>query len=169
MQQFQPTHRLPEFGAGLRSHLARATLVRHPAPDSVAGDLPAEPLSSESSETTGAPAWVEWRPPQGSPAGSPPALEAYEPLAAPADAHPFPHTLLRQRAEEQAERLWRVCEEALRATTAAGAPDHALRLEAVRLLLAGGYEPSPSAARTPAAAPETDDLADFRRRRRLLG
>ena len=50
--------------------------------------------------------------------------------------------LLRARAGEQADRIWAVFEEALGATGPDGRPDHALRLQAARALLAEVYGPA---------------------------
>jgi hypothetical protein len=72
--------------------------------------------------------------------------------------------LLREHAEEQAERLVLTFEQALEATEPDGRPDFSTRLTALRLLLDEAY-------REPAAgAPESkieDELAELRRRRNL--
>jgi hypothetical protein len=72
--------------------------------------------------------------------------------------------LLREHAEEQAERLVLTFEQALEATEPDGRPDFSTRLTALRLLLDEAYrEPG-------AGAPESrveDELAELRRRRNL--
>jgi hypothetical protein len=73
--------------------------------------------------------------------------------------------LLREHAEEYAEQLVLVFEQALDATTADGRPDFATRLTALRLLLTEAYaEPSVGSATTSPSAVE-DELAELRRRR----
>ena len=72
--------------------------------------------------------------------------------------------LLRERVGEQAERIWAVFDEALRATDADGRPDHALRLRAAWALLAEVYGP-PAEAELPAGA--HDELAALRRAKSL--
>src|ERR671937_258198 len=47
--------------------------------------------------------------------------------------------LLRRRAEQEVERLWRTFDEALEATRAGGEPDYEVRLSAARALLAEAY------------------------------
>jgi hypothetical protein len=63
--------------------------------------------------------------------------------------------LLRTRAGEHAERIWTVFDEALRATDADGRPDHRLRLQAARALL----------AEIAHAEQPVDELAEYRRAR----
>jgi hypothetical protein len=70
--------------------------------------------------------------------------------------------LLRTRAGEQAERIWAVFDEALRATDAHGRPDHALRLRAAEALLAEVYGPPTGIPQVPDSA---DELATHRRAR----
>jgi len=85
---------------------------------------------------------------------------AAKPLPAPQSASTgWVRDLLRVRAGEQAERIWAVFDEALRATGADGRPDHELRLQAARALLAEIYGP-PSAA---GAELPDDELAKARR------
>lgn len=73
--------------------------------------------------------------------------------------------LLREHAEEYAEQLVLIFEQALDATTADGRPDFATRLTALRLLLSEAYaEPSAGGAATSPSAVE-DELAELRRRR----
>jgi hypothetical protein len=74
--------------------------------------------------------------------------------------------LLRERVGEQAERIWAVFDDALRATDADGRPDHALRLRAAWALLAEVYGPPAEAgAELPVAA--SDELAKLRRAKGL--
>lgn len=73
--------------------------------------------------------------------------------------------LLRERVGEQAERIWSVFDEALRATGADGRPDHELRLRAARALLAEIYGPPSETRPEPAAA--LDELARLRRAKGL--
>ena len=72
--------------------------------------------------------------------------------------------LQRDRVGEQAERIWAVFDDALRATHADGRPDHVLRLRAAAALLAEVYgppsEPSP-------ALPSGHDELELRRAKRL--
>jgi hypothetical protein len=70
--------------------------------------------------------------------------------------------LLRIRAGEQAERIWSVFDEALRATDAHGRPDHELRLRAARALLAEIEGTATAVPRQPVA---DDELAKLRRAR----
>ncbi len=77
----------------------------------------------------------------------------------PAASSEWVRDLLRTRAGEHAERIWTVFDEALRATGADGKPDHQLRLQAARALLAEIYGP-PSAER---AEQPADELARYRR------
>ncbi len=70
--------------------------------------------------------------------------------------------LLRIRAGEQAERIWSVFDEALRATDPHGRPDHELRLRAARALLAEIEGPAAAAPRQQAV---DDELAKLRRAR----
>ena len=73
--------------------------------------------------------------------------------------------LLRERVGEQAERIWAVFDDALRATDADGRPDHALRLRAAWALLAEVYGPPAMSAEPP--APSSDELAELRRAKAL--
>lgn len=66
--------------------------------------------------------------------------------------------LLRHRAEQHADGVWRSFEEAMRATLADGAPDHAMRIAAARALLAEAYTEAGGAALE-------DELAQLRARR----
>lgn len=66
--------------------------------------------------------------------------------------------LLRNRAEQHAEGVWRSFEGALHATTHDGSPDHALRLAAARALLAEAYTDAGGEALE-------DELAELRARR----
>ena len=72
--------------------------------------------------------------------------------------------LLRERVGEQAERIWAVFEDALRATRADGRPDHALRLRAAAALLAEVYGPPSEPSR---ALPSSPDELELRRAKRL--
>ncbi len=74
--------------------------------------------------------------------------------------------LLRERVGEQAERIWAVFDDALRATDADGRPDHALRLRAAWALLAEVYGPPADAGAEPAES-SYDELATLRRAKRL--
>ena len=74
--------------------------------------------------------------------------------------------LLRERVGEQAERIWAVFDEALRATDADGRPDHALRLRAAWALLAEVYGP-PAEATVESPAASSDELAQLRRAKGL--
>jgi hypothetical protein len=64
--------------------------------------------------------------------------------------------VLRERAELFADRLWRVFDEALEATTGDGTPDFATRVAAVQALLAEAYASGDRAGEAPL------DLPDFR-------
>jgi hypothetical protein len=66
--------------------------------------------------------------------------------------------LLRHRAEQHADGVWRSFEEAMRATMQDGAPDHAMRIAAARALLAEAYTEAGGAALE-------DELAQLRARR----
>jgi hypothetical protein len=71
---------------------------------------------------------------------------------------------LRRRAERQAELVWQAFEGALGAARPDGQPDHRLRLDAARALLAEAYDrvrPAPELVRRQAE----DELADLRARR----
>ncbi len=74
--------------------------------------------------------------------------------------------LLRERVGEQAERIWAVFDDALRATDADGNPDHALRLRAAWALLAEVYGP-PAEASAELRAGSSDELATLRRAKGL--
>jgi hypothetical protein len=79
-----------------------------------------------------------------------------------AEPRPVPE-LLREHAEQHAERLLLTVEQALDATGQDGRPDHHARLAALRLLLDEAY-------REPAAegsSPIADELGELRRRRGL--
>jgi len=73
--------------------------------------------------------------------------------------------LLRERVGEQAERIWAVFDDALRATHADGRPDHTLRLRAAWALLAEVYGPPALSAEPPVAS--SDELAELRRAKAL--
>jgi hypothetical protein len=75
--------------------------------------------------------------------------------------------LLRRRAEEEVERLWRTFDDALEATRAGGEPDFEVRLAAARALLAEAYAAPGADATDPAALP--DELAVLRDRKGQLG
>ena len=77
-------------------------------------------------------------------------------------ANEWVRDLLRDRAGEQAERIWAVFDDALRATDADGRPDHELRLRAARALLAEISGPS---AEGPVVS--EDELARLRRAKGL--
>ena len=66
--------------------------------------------------------------------------------------------LLRHRAEQHADGVWRSFEEAMRATMHDGSPDHAMRIVAARALLAEAYTEAGGAALE-------DELAQLRARR----
>lgn len=125
-----------EFGNGLRAHIA------HEVP---AAALAAEPLG----------------PVQEPVPASPPTEPAQQSASA-----EWVRDLLRVRAAEQAERIWSVFDDALRATDAHGRPDHELRLRAARALMAEISGP-PAAVRegcdAPRAAASDDELATLRR------
>jgi hypothetical protein len=70
--------------------------------------------------------------------------------------------LLRERAEREAERLWRTFDEALEATGANGVPDYQTRLNAARALLAEAYASHVDPAADPAVP---DQLAELRERK----
>ncbi len=74
--------------------------------------------------------------------------------------------LLRERVNEQAERIWAVFDDALRATDADGKPDHALRLRAASALLAEVNGP-PAGARPGPPVASSDELAKLRRAKGL--
>jgi hypothetical protein len=168
------------FGTGLRAHLGREGA---PAPEPPAADAP--PLAH--------PRWEgDPEPAPGPPAGEDRAreLEAYaaaladrerrvaeleqelaeesQRLAAADAVRTGPRRpvreLLREHAEEQAERLVLTFEQALEATEPDGRPDFSTRLTALRLLLDEAYrEPSAAAAESRVE----DELAELRRRRSL--
>ena len=71
---------------------------------------------------------------------------------------------LRRRAERHAELVWQAFEGALGAAGADGQPDHRLRLDAARALLAEAYERAPVAPDHVRRQAE-DELADLRARR----
>jgi hypothetical protein len=73
--------------------------------------------------------------------------------------------LLRERAEREAERLWRTFDEALEATSASGTPDYRTRLDAARALLAEAYAPNTEPTAADPAVP--DELAVLRERKVL--
>jgi hypothetical protein len=79
-----------------------------------------------------------------------------------AEPVPVPE-LLREHAEQHAERLLLTVEQALDATDQAGRPDHHARLAALRLLLDEAYR-DPAAERS---SPIADELGELRRRRGL--
>jgi hypothetical protein len=66
--------------------------------------------------------------------------------------------LLRHRAEQHADGVWKSFEEAMRATMHDGSPDHAMRIAAARALLAEAYSEAGGAALE-------DELAQLRARR----
>lgn len=86
---------------------------------------------------------------------------------------PAPHStsaewvrdLLRERVNEQAERIWAVFDDALGATDADGRPDHALRLRAASALLAE-VNGAPEARSGPPVT-TSDELAKLRRAKGL--
>ncbi|HSL66368.1 MAG TPA: hypothetical protein VK874_17065 [Gaiellaceae bacterium] len=67
--------------------------------------------------------------------------------------------LLRRRAEQHADGLWRTFEEAMRADAPDGGPDHAIRIAAARALLAEAYDQQGGGAEL------EDELARLRARR----
>jgi hypothetical protein len=167
------------FGTGLRAHLGREG---DPAPDTPAADAP----SLEHPQWEGDPEPAP-EPPVG--ADRTRELDAYAAalaererrvaeleqelteesrrLAAADAVRTGPRRpvreLLREHAEEQAERLVLTFEQALEATEPDGRPDFSTRLTALRLLLDEAY-------REPSAAAESrvdDELAELRRRRHL--
>jgi DNA repair exonuclease SbcCD ATPase subunit len=73
--------------------------------------------------------------------------------------------LLREHAEQYAERLVLTFEQALEATDHDGRPDFTTRLAALRLLLCEAYDETGGDASTPSRA--EDELAELRRRRGL--
>ena len=82
------------------------------------------------------------------------------------DPRPVP-AVLRERAEQHVERLWRSLFSALDATRADGSADFATRVSAARALLAAAYGDG-----TPAPAPSAggeDELALLRARRAEFG
>ena len=89
-------------------------------------------------------------------------VELREQLAAP--GRPVP-TVLRERAEQHVERLWRSLFSALDATRPDGSADFATRVSAARALLAAAYG-DVAAAAPPEGA---DELAALRARRAELG
>ncbi|HVM16489.1 MAG TPA: hypothetical protein VM290_02805 [Gaiellaceae bacterium] len=81
------------------------------------------------------------------------------------DPRPVP-VVLRERAEQHVERLWRSLFSALEATRPDGSADFATRVSAARALLAAAYgDGAPAAAPTGAE----DELALLRARRAELG
>ena len=72
--------------------------------------------------------------------------------------------LLRRRAEEHAERIWKTLDQAMAATRPDGGVDHATRLTALHLLITDAYSTSP----VPAATVE-DELARLRNRKAAHG
>ena len=66
--------------------------------------------------------------------------------------------LLRQRAEQHADGVWRSFKDAMHATLHDGSPDHAMRIAAARALLAEAYTEAGGAALE-------DELAQLRARR----
>jgi hypothetical protein len=171
------------FGTGLRAHLGREGA---PAPASEHEPTPGEP-PLEQPDWEGEP---EPLPEPSAAGGRASELEAYAAslaererrlgelerelaeesarLAATDSVRSLPRRpvreLLREHAEEQAERLVLTFEQALEATEPDGRPDFSTRLTALRLLLDEAYrEPTPG-------APESrveDELAELRRRRNL--
>jgi hypothetical protein len=89
-------------------------------------------------------------------------VQAAEPEQQQSTSAEWVRDLLRIRAGEQAERIWSVFDEALRATDAHGRPDHELRLRAARALLAEIEGPATAVPRQPVA---DDELARHRRGR----
>jgi hypothetical protein len=73
--------------------------------------------------------------------------------------------LLREHAEQYAERLVLTFEQALEATDHDGRPDFTTRLAALRLLLSEAYDQSGDETSSPSRA--EDELAELRRRRGL--
>jgi hypothetical protein len=71
--------------------------------------------------------------------------------------------LLRRRAEQEVERLWRTFDDALEAKRAGGEPDYEVRLSAARALLAEAYAAPGDDATDPAELP--DELAALRERK----
>lgn len=132
-----------EFGSGLRSHIGRGV------PDPVLAEKPFGPEPS---------------PPEPSAPESVPAIPVTEPTQESA-ASAWVRDLLRARVAEQADRIWAVFDEALRATDANGRPDHELRLRAARALLAEIGPPAPvgDGAVAPPEEASDDDLARLRR------
>ena len=93
-------------------------------------------------------------------------VPASEPALTQTTSADWVRDLLRERVGEQAERIWAVFDDALRATDAEGRPDHALRLRAAWALLAEVYgPPAEPSAELPAGA--HDELATLRRAKRL--
>ncbi|HVN60609.1 MAG TPA: hypothetical protein VMT59_05065 [Gaiellaceae bacterium] len=88
-----------------------------------------------------------------------------EPAAPQSTSAEWVRDLLRERVGEQAERIWAVFDEALRAVDADGRPDHALRLRAAWALLAEVYGPPAMSAEPP--VPSGDELAELRRAKAL--
>ena len=72
--------------------------------------------------------------------------------------------LLRRRAEEHADRIWRTLDQALAATRPDGGIDHGTRLAALQLLINDAFSTSP----VPAATVE-DELARLRYRKAAHG
>jgi hypothetical protein len=122
-----------EFRTGLRSHLAR--LPDEPDSAPVADDPPPAPVPPVAAEV----------------AAEPPA-DGFVPEPAPAVEPVAPPTV-----ESREDRLWRVVEAALDATTPSGTPDHAVRLNAATLLLSEGPRPTPP----------IDEIAALRERRAI--
>jgi hypothetical protein len=182
----QPMDR--EFGSGLRAHLGLVEQNAAPAPAPEAVSAP-EPMVAEAVEA-GADAALEREL-----AGREDRLAAFEAelrarehrlaeqqasleatarlLAAKPEepVRPAPE-LLRERAEEQADMLWRIFEESLEATRPDGAPDFPTRLLAARELLVAAYgaeqqqQPAPV---TGDAAAHADELSQLRTRKAEWG
>jgi hypothetical protein len=79
------------------------------------------------------------------------------------DKHLNVRELLRRRAEQEVERLWRTFDDALEATRVGGEPDYEIRLSAARALLAEAYAVPGEPSEPPLELP--DELAVLRDRK----
>ena len=160
---FTQAQALPEFGTGLRTHLAR--LTPEDAEESLSDtpeqidehiDLPEQTAEPEAWRVEPQP-FVRLEPPT-----------AFAPAEAPAEPTVVGSArgLLRDRADREGKLVWSVFEDALKATTASGDPDHGVRLQAASLLLAEAYGAPADGAQILTDAPAgADELADLRERR----
>ena len=155
------------FGTGLRAHLEQH---RDPQPEP-AGDTSPPEVAAELAERVAfvAAAEAELLERERLLAEREAALRAEarrlaelgEAQAATPPERRYVRELLRERAEQHGDRIWRSVEGALEATRPDGRPDHETRLTALRLLLAEAYD----ADRRGAWPIPDDELGRLRERR----